>query len=118
MATKVLEQQRLEELLGTHRGPTPKKRPRWQLAAAAVVLAGVGTGSWQLVSTPKAAAYGTAQRRRATIRKTISATGTLQAVTTVQVGTQVSGSISELYADFNSQVKKDQIIARLDPSQF
>ena len=46
----------------------------------------------------------------------VGATGTLQAVTTVQVGSQVSGTIQSLYADFNSQVKKDQVIARLDPS--
>ena len=38
-------------------------------------------------------------------------------MTTVQVGTQVSGTISQLYADYNSQVKKDEVIARLDPSQ-
>jgi HlyD family secretion protein len=52
-----------------------------------------------------------------TIARTISATGKLQALTTVQVGTQVSGTISEIYVDFNSQVKKGQVIARLDPSQ-
>jgi HlyD family secretion protein len=53
-----------------------------------------------------------------TIMKSISATGTLQALTTVQVGTQASGTIAELYADFNTQVKKGQVIARLDTSQF
>src|SRR3954452_7149833 len=50
--------------------------------------------------------------------KTVGATGTLQAVTTVQVGSQVSGNISFLGADFNSIVKKGQVIARLDPSLF
>jgi HlyD family secretion protein len=50
------------------------------------------------------------------ILATVSATGTLQAVTTVQVGTQVSGSIAWLGADFNSLVRKGQVIARLDPS--
>jgi HlyD family secretion protein len=49
---------------------------------------------------------------------TVGATGTLQAVTTVQVGTQVSGTIQALYADFNSLVKKGQVLARLDPSLF
>jgi HlyD family secretion protein len=48
---------------------------------------------------------------------TISATGKVQAVTTVQVGTQVSGTVSELHADVNDHVKAGQIIARLDPSQ-
>jgi HlyD family secretion protein len=49
---------------------------------------------------------------------TVGATGTLQAVKTVQVGTQVSGTIESLYADFNSLVKKGQVLARLDPSLF
>jgi HlyD family secretion protein len=48
----------------------------------------------------------------------VGATGTLQAVTTVQVGTQVSGTIQQLNADFNSLVKKGQVLARLDPSLF
>ena len=48
----------------------------------------------------------------------VDATGTLQPVTTVQVGSQVSGTIKALYADFNSQVKKDQVVAELEPSLF
>jgi HlyD family secretion protein len=55
---------------------------------------------------------------RGDITDTVGATGTLQAVTTVQVGSQVSGNISWLGADFNSIVKKGQVIARLDPSLF
>jgi HlyD family secretion protein len=60
----------------------------------------------------------TAAITRGDIVDTVGATGTLQAVTTVQVGSQVSGTISELHADFNSLVKKGQVIARLDPSLF
>ena len=48
----------------------------------------------------------------------VGATGILEAVTTVQVGSQVSGKIQELYADFNSIVRADEVIARLDPSLF
>src|SRR4029077_16033269 len=48
----------------------------------------------------------------------VGATGTLQAVTTVQVGSQVSGTIQNLNADFNDTVKKGQLLARLDPSSF
>ena len=51
---------------------------------------------------------------RGDIIDSVGATGALQAVTTVQVGTQVSGTISDLYADFNSIVRKGQVIARLD----
>src|SRR5687768_9366068 len=55
---------------------------------------------------------------RGTITKTVTATGTLSAVTTVQIGSQVSGVIAQLYADFNSQVKKGQLLAELDPTPF
>jgi HlyD family secretion protein len=52
------------------------------------------------------------------ITQTVTATGTLSAVTTVQIGSQVSGVISRLYADFNSRVKKGQLLAELDPTPF
>jgi len=52
------------------------------------------------------------------IQATVTATGTVNAVTTVQVGTQVSGTIKTLFVDFNSRVKKGQIIAQIDPATF
>lgn len=116
MATRVLDQQKLEALLHTVAPPVPRRR-RWMAVLGAVVLLAAATGVWRMTAAPKAAQFGTAQVKRQTIVRTINATGTLQAVTTVQVGTQVSGTIAELDADFNSQVKKDQVIARLDPSQ-
>src|SRR6476620_2519925 len=58
----------------------------------------------------------TVKTSRGDIVDGVGATGTLQAVTTVTVGTQVSGIVQEMYADFNSIVKKGQVIARLDPS--
>ncbi|HET8781624.1 MAG TPA: efflux RND transporter periplasmic adaptor subunit [Pyrinomonadaceae bacterium] len=64
-------------------------------------------------STPQ---YMTARVERGNLRNTVTATGALQAVTTVQVGSQASGTISALYADFNSVVKKGQVVAQLDPS--
>ena len=82
------------------------------LAAAAAAIAG-----WRILAKPAAPAYTAAEVRRGDLTKTISATGKLQAVTTVQVGSQISGIISELHADFNTQVRKGQVIARLDPSQ-
>src|SRR5689334_10054896 len=63
-----------------------------------------------------AAQYLTARVERGNLRNTVTATGTLQAVTTVQVGSQASGTISALYADYNSVVKKGQVIAQLDPA--
>src|SRR5436305_6281906 len=62
--------------------------------------------------------YRTEKVDRGTITMTVTATGTLSAVTTVQVGSQVSGVISRLYADFNSHVKKGQLLAELDPTPF
>jgi HlyD family secretion protein len=62
--------------------------------------------------------YTTAPVTRGDIVETVDATGTLQAVTTVQVGTQVSGTIKALHADFNTVVKKGQVIAELEPSLF
>jgi len=55
---------------------------------------------------------------RGDVQDVVGATGTVQAVQTVQVGSQVSGTIQNLYADFNSVVHKGQVIARLDPSSF
>src|SRR5690348_11019670 len=79
---------------------------------AAVLLAGF----YFWGNDASAAQYLTARVERGNLRNTVTATGTLQAVTTVQVGSQASGTISALYADFNSVVKKGQVIAQLDPS--
>jgi HlyD family secretion protein len=62
--------------------------------------------------------YRTEAVSQGNISATVNATGTLSAVVTVQVGSQVSGIISKLYADFNSQVKKGQLLAELDPTPF
>ena len=80
---------------------------------AAIILAGYYFWA-DSSSTPQ---YLTARVERGNLRNTVTATGALQAVTTVQVGSQASGTISALYADFNSTVKKGQVIAQLDPAQ-
>jgi HlyD family secretion protein len=64
------------------------------------------------------AQYFTAAADRGDIRQVVEATGTINAVTTVQVGSQVSGTIWKLFADFNSHVKKNQLIAQIEPSLF
>jgi len=82
------------------------------LAAAAGGYAWLGRGG---ETEPR---YRTAKVERGPISAVVAASGTLNAVTTVQVGSQVSGQIKEILADFNTAVKKDQIIARIDPSSF
>ncbi len=62
--------------------------------------------------------YYTAKVEGGEIKQVVEATGTINAVITVQVGSQVSGTISALYVDFNSHVKKGQLIAQIDPALF
>jgi HlyD family secretion protein len=62
--------------------------------------------------------YFTAKVEKGDIRQVIEATGTINPVTSVQVGSQVSGMISKLYVDFNSKVTKGQVIAEIDPKLF
>ncbi len=83
-----------------------------------VLLVIVAIGSYFFYKRTPEVSYKTAKIERGTIVSTVAATGNLSAVTTVQVGTQVSGTIQKLYADFNSNVKKGQAIAEIDPSLF
>ena len=93
------------------------KKTRLTIALGAVVIvAFAGFAFWS--NRASAAEYMTAKVERGNLRNTVTATGTLQAVTTVQVGSQASGTISALNVDFNSVVKKGQVVAQLDPSVF
>jgi HlyD family secretion protein len=62
--------------------------------------------------------YFTSKAERGDIREVVEATGTINAVITVQVGSQVSGTISHLFVDFNTRVKKGQLVAQIDPPLF
>src|SRR4030095_2435758 len=91
------------------------KKTRLAIIVGVVAIAGfAGFAFWS--NRASAAEYMTAKVERGNLRNTVTATGVLQAVTTVQVGSQASGTISALYADFNSVVKKGQVVAQLDPS--
>jgi HlyD family secretion protein len=83
------------------------------ITGAAIVSFGAFYFFGNQASAPQ---YLTARVERGNLRNTVTATGTLQAVTTVQVGSQASGTISALFADFNSVVHKGQIVAQLDPA--
>src|SRR3954470_20700607 len=63
-------------------------------------------------------AYAMGKVERGSISTKVIATGTLQAVRTVQVGSQISGQVQELFADYNSAVTKGQLLARIDPRTF
>jgi HlyD family secretion protein len=89
------------------------------LISILVVLILLGAGGFYWYSANgRAPSYRTASVERGELLSTISSTGTLNAVVTVQVGTQVSGTIQQLLVDFNSPVKKGMLIARIDPSIF
>jgi len=83
-----------------------------------LVLAALGAGGYFYLKKPPKAQFKTLKVERGAIVSTVSATGTLNAVVTVQVGTQVSGTLSRLYVDFNSQVRKGEPIAQIDPALF
>ncbi len=84
-----------------------------------IVVAAVATGAWFYAQGRGAIPrYRFAKVEKGPLTATVSATGNLNAVITVQVGSQVSGQIKQLFADFNSQVKKGQLIARIDPDIF
>ena len=85
---------------------------------AVLVLAVIGAGIYFYGKKPQAATYKTAKVERGSIVSSVSATGNMAAVVTVQVGTQVSGTIQKLFVDFNSPVKKGQVIAQIDPALF
>jgi HlyD family secretion protein len=90
---------------------------RHWLIAIGVVLAIALFAAFAFKGSDKAQ-YFTSKVDRGDIREVVEATGTINAVITVQVGSQVSGTISHLYADFNSRVKKGQVVAQIDPSLF
>jgi HlyD family secretion protein len=86
------------------------------VAGAAVVAVGLGT--WAVVGGQAGIQYRTATVEHGDINVAVSATGNPNAVVTVQVGTQVSGVILALFADFNTKVTKGELIARIDPAPF
>jgi HlyD family secretion protein len=88
------------------------------LVAAMLVLAGTGYGFWRWGSRPKESAYVTMPVQRGNVTQVVSSTGTLQAVITVLVGSQISGTIDKLFADFNTKVKAGEVVAQLNQDKF
>lgn len=90
------------------------KKRNIYIIIAIVLIAGGFAGYKLLNGKESKVTVETDTVKKATISNTVTATGTLEATTTVEVGTQVSGRIEKLYADYNSQVKKGQLLALLD----
>lgn len=99
--------------------PAESMKKTLLLILAAAVLAAAAFGVYRYTSskgdTPE---YRLGKVERGPITAAVAATGTLNPVKSVLVGSQVSGQIKELFVDFNSVVKKDQVIARIDPESF
>jgi HlyD family secretion protein len=83
-----------------------------------IILVAVGAVAAFTIRGKEKSQYFTSTVSKGDVSSVVEATGTINAVTTVQVGSQVSGTILNLYVDFNSRVKKGQVIAKLDPSLF
>jgi HlyD family secretion protein len=102
-----------------HPPPTGRKKTagKW-LVAGCVVAVSISAAVFLYSHNSNAPEYMTAPIDRGDIDSTVTTTGNLNAVITVQVGSQVSGNIIALYADFNTKVKKGQLVAEIDPAPF
>lgn len=92
---------------------------RTRAGVAAIIVCATAAGAFWFYRSAEARGapeFRTASVDVSTLESTVSATGALSAVRTVQVGTQVSGQVSAMYVDFNDKVKKGQLLARIDPT--
>ena len=114
-----VEPQRSDSMSATRKAPNSRLARRIGIGMAVLALIAAGLWFW---SQRKAAAadsgYRTSAVERGDIRVAISATGTLSAISTVTVGSQISGQVTDVLVDFNDPVKKDQVIARIDPASY
>ncbi len=93
-------------------------RPLWRRALVAGVPVALVAATLWAYRGAGAVEYYTAKVERGSVSQVVQATGTINSVVSVQVGSQVSGNIEKLYVDFNSRVKKGQVIAQIEPSNF
>jgi HlyD family secretion protein len=110
------------DISGQEPEETPANNPAHRRIALAIVIvvfvALAATLVWKFSRPGEAPRFQMARLERGTIESTVSATGACNAVVTVQVGSQVSGNIKVLYADFNTRVKAGQLVALIDPEIF
>src|SRR5215468_6651661 len=94
------------------------KRKRIALIGVVILIVAVGLFMFGRNRRTATVEYFTADVTEGALRNVVNATGVVQTVVTVQVGSQVSGQVQELYADFNTVVKRGQLLAKLDPRNF
>ncbi len=95
-----------------------KKTFAWAIGALLVVAAGYGYWSYQRASQQTGLKFQTISVTRENLRAKVTTSGTLSALVTVQVGSQISGRIQQIFVDYNSKVSKGQLIAKIDPRMF
>lgn len=105
------------------RSTTPRRKSgKLRNIALLLILAAGGAATWLYFNPPEAnadkPAWRTVKVVRGSVASTVSASGSLKAVVTVEVGSQISGQIKAIYVDFNGTVKKGQPIALIDPDSF
>src|ERR1700751_2842845 len=93
------------------------KKLKW-LVGFTLLIAALALGGFTYYTRLKRVDFLTAKVQRGDLESAISATGSLAAVISVAVGSQVSGNVAHLYADYNSVVKKGQLVAQIDPAPF
>ena len=100
--------------------PTPARRTLRRAGAVAVVLllAAAALSWWQQRQPDAGSGFRTTTVERGDVRVAISATGTLSAISTVTIGSQVSGQVTDVLVDFNDKVRKGDVLARIDPSTY
>ncbi|MBN8717161.1 MAG: efflux RND transporter periplasmic adaptor subunit [Stenotrophomonas sp.] len=98
----------------------PRRSPLRNAGIAVVVIAALAVGwhFWHKRGQAAEGGYRTETVQRGDIRVAISSTGTLSAITTVTVGSQISGQVTQVLADYNAPVKKGQVLAVIDPSTY
>ncbi len=101
--------------------PSPRalaQIPRWLIYAAAGALLAVAILTFAIVRSQATVRYATEPVAQQTLVQSVTASGTVNPQNNISVGTQVSGTIQTIYVDYNSKVKKGQVLARIDPSSF